>query len=142
MGATGHFIFGKTRKEILRVFQNVLVGEIVAHSFSKETYDGAHVLYLAMKHPDGNVAAVVAQYSLHRVHSDWYSYEMVERTTPEKYEPFFYRCPKRILDMLSPTDDERALAWRAKCRANVGTKYTPTRTKYVTLTASGYISRK
>ena len=27
-------------------------------------------------------------------------------------------CPARILDMLTPTDNENALDWRSRCRAN------------------------
>ena len=29
--------------------------------------------------------------------------------------PYAYDCPKRILDLLSPTDNECALEWRRKC---------------------------
>ena len=34
----------------------------------------------------------------------------------EDVEPFYYNCPAKILDMLSPTDNERALRWRTTCR--------------------------
>ena len=30
--------------------------------------------------------------------------------------PFYYDCPKNILNLLTPTDNEYALAWREKCR--------------------------
>lgn len=33
----------------------------------------------------------------------------------ETVHPFYYDCPKRILDLLSPTDNENALEWRRKC---------------------------
>lgn len=32
--------------------------------------------------------------------------------------PGYYDCPKGILDLLSPTDNEYALEWRKKCREN------------------------
>lgn len=34
----------------------------------------------------------------------------------ETMGPFYYRCPERILDVLTPTDSESANTWRAKCR--------------------------
>jgi len=33
--------------------------------------------------------------------------------------PGDYDCPKRILDLLTDTTDERAIAWRAECRARL-----------------------
>lgn len=33
--------------------------------------------------------------------------------------PFESGCPKRILDLLSPTDNENAKDWRARCRENL-----------------------
>ena len=37
------------------------------------------------------------------------------KTMDETMGPFYYDCPKRILKMLSPTDNEAALEWRRKC---------------------------
>jgi hypothetical protein len=37
----------------------------------------------------------------------------------ETMGPHEAECPARILDLLTPTDREYALAWRAKCRANL-----------------------
>lgn len=34
----------------------------------------------------------------------------------EEMGPYAYDCPKKILDLLSPTTDENALKWRASCR--------------------------
>jgi hypothetical protein len=34
----------------------------------------------------------------------------------ESCGPFYYDCPGDILDMLTSTDNENALAWRAECR--------------------------
>ena len=33
----------------------------------------------------------------------------------EGMHPFYYDCPKRILDKLTPTDDKQANAWREAC---------------------------
>jgi len=35
----------------------------------------------------------------------------------EDTHPYFYRCPARILELLTPTDNEDALAWRHRCVA-------------------------
>lgn len=34
----------------------------------------------------------------------------------ETINPYYYDCPKSILDKLSPTTNEYALEWRAKCQ--------------------------
>ena len=36
--------------------------------------------------------------------------------------PCYYDCPKSVLDLLSPTDNEYALAWRQKCRSALSEK--------------------
>lgn len=44
-------------------------------------------------------------------------YNYGRKVMDETVEPFYYDCPARILDRLTPTDNERSNAWRAKCRA-------------------------
>jgi hypothetical protein len=34
----------------------------------------------------------------------------------ESMNPYYYDCPQSILDLLTPTTNEDALAWRAKCK--------------------------
>lgn len=41
-----------------------------------------------------------------------FSYKDMEETM----EPYYYDCPKGILDLLTPTDNENANTWRKKCR--------------------------
>lgn len=41
-----------------------------------------------------------------------FGYKAMEETV----EPFYYDCPKSILDLLSPTDNLHAVSWREKCR--------------------------
>lgn len=41
-----------------------------------------------------------------------FSYKDMDETTG----PFYYDCPESILKMLSPTDNERAMEWRKKCK--------------------------
>ena len=43
-------------------------------------------------------------------------------TTKEMSEdmgPFYYDCPARILDLLTPSDHTEAVLWRERCRANL-----------------------
>ena len=37
----------------------------------------------------------------------------------ERIHPYYYDCPKDILNLLSPTEDKLALAWRENCRKAV-----------------------
>ena len=43
----------------------------------------------------------------------WFSYKAI----PERWRPTETKCPDRILDMLTPTDDEDTNIWREDCRA-------------------------
>lgn len=39
------------------------------------------------------------------------------KSIPEDMGPYYYDCPRRILDKLTLTDNEHANAWRDHCRA-------------------------
>lgn len=39
--------------------------------------------------------------------------------------PYYYDCPKGILDLLTPTDSEYANAWRKRCYENIKAKKNP-----------------
>ena len=41
------------------------------------------------------------------------------KTMDETEDPYNYDCPERILDLLTDTDSEYALEWRAKCRRRI-----------------------
>lgn len=41
------------------------------------------------------------------------------RILPEDAGPFADTCPKYVLDLLTPTDDDLAQDWRARCRHNL-----------------------
>lgn len=41
----------------------------------------------------------------------WFGYKDMNETM----NPYYYSCPKSILKMLTPTDNEYALEWRKKC---------------------------
>lgn len=81
---------------------DVIAGEIV--------YDTA---YLAVRNPaTGRVSAVVCPFTL----GDQGDVNIAWKAIREEVEPFYYDCPAHILDLLSPTEAEGALIWRAECR--------------------------
>lgn len=41
------------------------------------------------------------------------------KTLDEEMGPYYYRCPAKILALLSPTEDQGALRWREMCRAEI-----------------------
>ena len=43
----------------------------------------------------------------------------------ESMGPYYYDCPKSILDLLSPTDNESANQWRQACYENISKKKNP-----------------
>ncbi|MBR1436187.1 MAG: hypothetical protein IJ584_13880 [Bacteroidales bacterium] len=46
--------------------------------------------------------------------------------------PYYYDCPKSILDLLTPTDNTLALEWRRKCRERLKMKETLKKAPYGT----------
>jgi len=60
---------------------------------------------------DGHVFAAVVICQTHR-DGTW-----AYKTMTETMEPYYYRCPARILKHLSPTTSEYALRWREMCSA-------------------------
>lgn len=45
--------------------------------------------------------------------------EVTYKDMSESMGPYYFRCPARILDRLTPTTHEAAIEWRAKCRARL-----------------------
>ena len=50
----------------------------------------------------------------------WYNFGY--KAMGETMGPYQYDCPKGILDLLTPTENEYALQWRERCRANLKRK--------------------
>lgn len=64
------------------------------------------------------VSAIVCllDYRPHDYHN--FGYKDIEETSG----PYYYSCPKRILDLLTDTFNETAIEWRGKCRDNLTKK--------------------
>lgn len=54
---------------------------------------------------------------------DYYNFSY--KDMDETMGPCYYDCPKSILDLLSPTNNEYANNWRAKCREQIAKKTNP-----------------
>lgn len=64
--------------------------------------------------PKGAVSAIVCLVKFCRG-----EYNFGYKDMDETMGPYVYRCPKRILDKLTPTDDKNANEWRAACRERI-----------------------
>ena len=52
-------------------------------------------------------------------------YNFAYKDMDESMGPYKYDCPKGILDLLSPTENEYALEWRKQCYENLKAKRNP-----------------
>lgn len=90
--------------------------DFMASTFSNDVIAGEVVgstVYLAVRSTKtGHVGAVVCPFML----AEQGDTNIAWKAMREEVEPFSYDCPAAILDVLSPTDNEGALTWRAKCR--------------------------
>lgn len=110
--------------------------KVVASSMVGSVYYGAiQPLHKVEKDSNGNkvrvpvpenekeIFGVVFLTSTNMKDYDNFSYKEMS----ESMIPAFYDCPKKVLDALTPTNDEDALAWRNLCRENmVNKKLKPT----------------
>lgn len=65
-------------------------------------------VYIAMQDKEGKVFACVA---LIENMCDSFSYKIME----ENILPYYFNAPKKLIKMLSPTDNTNALEWRERC---------------------------
>ena len=68
------------------------------------------VFYAAIKDMDGDVFCAV--YLTGTRDNRWFSYKGMS----ERWKPYYFGCPDKILDKLTPTDDEWSNEWREECR--------------------------
>lgn len=67
-----------------------------------------NTVYRAIKNPNGHIFALVTLISFGDGDFGW-------KEMDENMHPYFHDCPKKIIDKLSDTDNEHALAWRNEC---------------------------
>lgn len=105
--------------------------QIIAEEFGRwetekikvEILDSAqvgNVVYTAHKTTDkktGKERIWAGIFLTERNSRDYFNFNYKEMD--ETYLPYECSCPKRILDKLSPTDDEHAKEWRKNCRYRI-----------------------
>lgn len=75
--------------------------------------------YAAVKSPhDGKVNAVIILTKIDN--NSWCNFGM--KFMDEEMAPFARNCPRSVLDVLSPTDNEYAIEWRQGCLDNLASK--------------------
>ena len=81
-----------------------------------KTYARKGIAYLAyeIKRKEAGERDVIGVVVLIKFVRDHYNFGYKDMT--EDMGPYFYACPQLILNLLTPTDNENALAWRKRCR--------------------------
>lgn len=88
-----------------------------------------HTWYAAMKITDKNTGKheVIAAVVLVQMHPRSY-YNISYKEMTEESGPCNQECPKKILELLTPTTNKYALAWRQACWNNINAKPTGLKT--------------
>lgn len=114
MGWTGTY---KEKGESYDDFFNAEYGNESHHVWIGKGFAKNGAYYRAMKNTEtGEIFAVIILLQ-HGSQSDRTNF--FYKTMDETEGPYNYDCPKRILDILTPTDDEFAIQWRIKCRNRI-----------------------
>lgn len=72
------------------------------------------IYYGAIDFGNGNVGAVIVLTSGANRNDPYFNFGT--KVMDETMHPLYYNCPRAILDLLTPTDNENANEWRSKCR--------------------------
>lgn len=108
-----HEVAPYNRREILKKELNTEKYEVL-----KDALVGS-VWYAAIRNKEtGNVYAAVVLTKIHK--NDYCNFGI--KWMDDSVGPYYYDCPKNILDLLSPTDSEWANEWRKKCLENKAKK--------------------
>lgn len=122
MGSTGHYITsdpaykGKVKDYIDYTINSTwksIAWSVLASATRGGVYYAA-VERLDRETGDRKVLAVVQPYSFC---GKGFDRQLVVKDQDETMGPYDYECPAHILDLLTETDSEYALQWRAKARA-------------------------
>ena len=81
-------------------------------------------VYLAVemivKETNGKSVFAVVVLTSTKMNDDYFNFS--EKSMDETMHPYYYKCPKSILKLLTPTDNENANTWRTKCWNNANKK--------------------
>lgn len=93
----------------------IIVDELTSHDGKEQVLaitNSGGVAYVALRTRKGDVVGIVV---LNRTSRGEFSYKISD----ESMGPVDANCPKKILDMLTPTNNAYALEWRERCRDNL-----------------------
>lgn len=85
--------------------------------YSGKTEDGRFI-YEPIPEEEQKVHAVVFLTSVKSKEFFNFGYKDMDETML----PYYYDCPKSVLDVLSPTDNDSANEWRKQCRERIASK--------------------
>lgn len=112
MGWTYSFIYGTTDR--LELCRNQFGSQPSWATIIKDAIVD-DVYYAAMKDTEtGTIWGLV-------VLTDIYNGEFGYKDMSEDMLPYYFDCPKEIIKLLSPTNNEYANQWRQRCLQNVAT---------------------
>jgi hypothetical protein len=104
------------RKHLSWTSENGTVNRVLESAIveRKEAYAAVETV-----HPDGRREVWAAVFLLHYHPRAKDGYTFGYKDMDESVGPNVDRCPAKILDLLTPTDKEWAIAWRERCRARL-----------------------
>lgn len=118
MGSTGtHLERGRKMADAVLADLNPAL-TVLDHRTKRTSGEWQYVLYAAVAHQalDTVFGLVVL---MHRNPSPRVHYNFTYKYVEEGMGPNESDCPKVILDLLTPTDNEYAQQWRARCQQNI-----------------------
>lgn len=77
-----------------------------------------NIYYAAVENTRDDFREVFAVIHIVSGYKDGYTYWFGGKSMDETMYPGCFDCPKKILDLLTPTENENANAWRQKCLEN------------------------
>ena len=107
MGWTSYYVGAEKdrQKLMIKELENYGDVKVLKSAMRGRVFYGA---YTSTNHPE-QVRGIVCLTSLR---DGDFAYKDMDESTG----PYYYDCPKNILDLLTPTENKWALAWREKCR--------------------------
>jgi len=104
-------IFIKPGKTPTQMMKDLLAMQDQIITYSKV----GNIYYCAFKYKDKISAGVCKTES--------YQSELMYKFIDETHIPYYYDCPTKILDLLTPTDNKNANTWREECINQKKIKY-------------------
>lgn len=118
MGSTGIHL-ERGRKAVDAIFSDLNPAmTVLAHRTRRTSGEWQHVTYAAVR--NGNTDEVFGLVVLtHRNPSPHVYFNFHYKYVDETMGPVESDCPAEILDLLTETEHEHAIEWRARCRRNI-----------------------